>query len=32
MTKLEKSYMESGLIKNAVLKHLEKMNDYAMGI
>lgn len=32
MIKLEKSYMESGLIKNAVLKHLEKMNDYAMGI
>lgn len=32
MTKLEKSYMESELTKNTVLKHLEKMNDYAMGI
>lgn len=32
MTNLEKRYMESKITKNAVLFHLEKMNDYAMGI
>lgn len=32
MTNLEKRYMESKITKNAVLKHLEKMNDYAMVI
>ena len=32
MTNLEKRYMESKTTKNAVLFHLEKMNDYAMGI
>lgn len=32
MTNLEKRYMESKITKKAVLFHLEKMNDYAMGI
>lgn len=32
MTNLEKRYMESKITKNAVLFHLEKMNNYAMGI
>lgn len=32
MTNLEKRYMESKITKNVVLFHLEKMNDYAMGI
>lgn len=32
MTNLEKRYIESKMTKNVVLFHLEKMNDYAMGI